>query len=89
MEEINYYTFCIGYDLLNDYFAKSNAPECDVVYEECRKLAVEFIQSINYRDKSQSSYDNLKDWIEQNRVWIEHQYVGMKSKNIKSEREVR
>lgn len=90
MEEINYYTFCIGYDFLNDYFKKSEMPECDVVYGECRKLAIEFIKSTNYLDTTKSNYENLQDWIEENRIWIENQYIRKNNnKTLKNERGAR
>ena len=45
MDEMYYYAFCIGYDLMNDYFQKSEMPQCDVVFEECKKLSKEFMKS--------------------------------------------
>lgn len=89
IEEINYYTFCIGYDLLNDFFANSGMPECDVVNEECKKLAQQFVKSKNYRNMNQSSYENLQDWIDEHKERIKKDYITVEPKPLKKGREAR
>lgn len=89
IEEQNYFAFCIGYDLLNNSFQNSNYPECDIVYEECQKLAKDFMKSKNYKDMTNSGYENLQNWIEDNKEKINNNYnkinylENVKVKNIK------
>ena len=89
MEELNYYTFCIGYDFLHKFFVNSGMPECDVVNEECKKLAKQFVKSKNYRNMNQSSYENLRDWIDGQRERIKRDYITAETRPFKKGREAR
>lgn len=89
MEEINYYSFCIAYDFLNDFYKNSGMPECDVVNEETKKLAKRFMRSENYKDISKSSYENLGEWIEENKEQIKKSYIRTYTKPLKKEVEAR
>lgn len=87
MDEMYYYAFCIGYDLMNDYFKNCEKPECDVVFEECKKLSRRFIKSLEYRDFNHSSYEQLTKWLDNNRERIKSEYIDLKP--IKKERGAR
>lgn len=87
MGAMYYYAFCIGYDLMNDYFKNCEMPECDIVFEECKKLSKQFMKSQEFKDLSHSEYEQLQKWINNNREKIESEYIDYKPK--KKEREVR
>ena len=88
-EELNYYAFCIGYDFLNNFFQTSEYAECDIVNEECKKLAKQFMKSSNYKNMENSGYENLEEWLEENKEKIKRDYIGEPSKPLKKEREAR
>lgn len=62
-EELNYITFILGYDLLQDKFKNLESKECDTVYEICRDIAAVFMQSIEYYDMNISMYEALTSWV--------------------------
>lgn len=74
--EISYLVFCLGYDLLNEKLSKSKNKECDDVYEFCDYLARKFMKTDYYKNKWKSSYDNLQDWIEDNRDVIQSECLS-------------
>lgn len=84
MDEMYYYSFCIGYDLMNNFFANSPFPESDIVFEESKKLAKKFMRSAEYRDMSKSGYEKLTEWLEKNEEKIKREYVNP----IKKEKEM-
>ena len=84
MDEMYYYSFCIGYDLMNKFFSNSPFPESDLVFEESKKIAKKFMRSVDYRDMSKSGYEKLSEWLEKNREKIERQYC----KPIKNDKEM-
>lgn len=88
-EELNYYAFCIGYDFLHKFFVNSGMPECDVVNEECKKLAKQFMKSKNYKNKYQSNYENLRDWVDEQEERIKSDYIIVERKTLKKGREAR
>lgn len=73
-KDLNYFSFCIGYDFLNKFFQDSDYPECDIVFEESQRLAKDFMKSENYKDMSNSGYENLQNWIEENKEKIKADY---------------
>lgn len=87
MDEMYYYAFCIGYDLMNDYFKNSEMPECDVVFEECKRLSKKYMKSKEYRDFNHSAYEQLEEWLDNNKEKIKSNYID--NKNTKKEREAR
>ena len=89
MEEINYYSFCIAYDFLNDFYKNSQINECDVVNEETKNLAKQFMKSKNYKNISKSSYDNLREWIDENKEQIKQNYTMTSIKLLRKEVEAR
>lgn len=64
--EIHYITFVLGYDLLNEMIAK-NSLECDIAYDFCNYLARKFIQTDYYKNERKSTYDNLQEWVNDNK----------------------
>lgn len=73
--EVNYITFCLGYDLLNEMFEKSETSECDRVYDFCNYLARKFIETDYYKNKRYSTYDMLQEWINENKDKIQSEYL--------------
>lgn len=63
----DYFTFVLGYDLLQDKFAKENL-ECDTAYEKASKITEDFMNSEEYKDKSKSGYDALVDYLQNNKL---------------------
>lgn len=82
-----YYAFCIGYDFMDDYFKNSEMPECDVVFEECKKLSKRFMKSEEYKDLNHSGYEQLEKWLDNNKEKIKEEYINFKQE--KNEREAR
>lgn len=70
-----YFTFVLGYDLLNDKLSQMKENECDVVYDFCEYLTRTFVETEYYKDMSKSAYDNLKEWIEDNKDIIQSEYL--------------
>ncbi len=75
MDEMYYYAFCIGYDFMNNYFQNSEMPECDIVFEECKRLSKEFIKSKEYKDLNFSAYEKLEEWLKNNKDKIINEYL--------------
>lgn len=73
--EVNYIAFCLGYDLLNEMLSKSEANECDRIYDFCNYLANKFIETDYYKNERQSTYDNLREWLEDNKEIIQSEYL--------------
>lgn len=82
-KEIAYYTFVIGYDLLQEEFKTSPSPECDLTYGFCEKLAKDFVNSDSYKYNNKSSYELLEKYINKNRFQILKDYENfIGSENI-------
>lgn len=73
-KEISYYTFVIGYDLLQEDFKTSPYPECDLTYGFCEKVAKDFVNSDSYKYDNRSSYELLEKYINENRFQILKDY---------------
>ena len=73
--EKNYLSFCLGYDLLNCKLGLSNKRECDLEYDFCNNLINKFMESEHYKNRWQSTYDNLRDWINDNDDIIVSEYL--------------
>ena len=85
-QELDYYAFVIGYDFLHDYFINSAGPECDVVFEECYKLAREYMKSDEYTNMFQTGYENLQDWLDKNEYRIKSDYMNGKPSDKSQEK---
>lgn len=81
--EISYISFCLGYDLLNDKLSKSERAECDNVYDFCNYLSKKFIETDYYKNVWKSTYDSLKEWIEDNKEIIQSEYLCYSHKDDK------
>ena len=79
-----YFTFVLGYDLLNDMLKKSSTPENDISYDFCNIVAEEFLKSEEYKNVKYSSYEMLESWVNDNKNFIKNQhdlFVGESSSN--------
>ncbi len=79
-----YFTFVLGYDLLNDMLKKSSTPENDISYDFCNMVAEEFLKSEEYKNLKYSSYEMLESWVNDNKNFIKNQhdlFVGESSSN--------
>lgn len=79
-----YFTFVLGYDLLNDMLKKSSTPENDISYDFCNMVAEEFLKSEEYKNEKYSSYEMLESWVNDNKNFIKNQhdlFVGKTSSN--------
>ena len=65
-----YFTFVLGYDLLNDMLTKSSTPENDVSYDFCNMVAGEFLKSKEYKNEKYSAYEMLEKWVNDNNNYI-------------------
>lgn len=82
--EIQYITFVLGYDLINEMLGK-NSLECDRAYDFCDYLARKFIKTDYYKNERRSTYDNLREWLEDNKEIIQSEhlcYLGIDNKCI-------
>lgn len=73
--EISYIAFCLGYDLLHDKLSNSEHDECDNVYDFCNYLANKFFETDYYKNEWKSTYDNLQEWLEDNKEIIQSEYL--------------
>lgn len=82
-----YFTFVLGYDLLNNMLSKSATPENDVSYDFCNMVAGEFLKSEEYRNEKHSAYEMLEQWVNKHETSIRADYrefVGLeKSKKTR------
>ncbi len=69
-----YFTFVLGYDLLNDMLKKSSTPENDISYDFCNMVAEEFLKSEEYKNVKYSSYEMLESWVNDNKNFIKNQH---------------
>ena len=69
-----YFTFVLGYDLLNDMLTKSSTPENDISYDFCNMIAGEFLKSEEYKNEKYSSYEMLESWVNDNKDFIREQH---------------
>lgn len=59
---VAYMLFVLGYDLLHDYFAESEEPECDIVFEKCAEIYDKFLDS-EYNRVDKSEYECLAKFV--------------------------
>ena len=69
-----YFTFVLGYDLLNDMLSKSGTPENDVSYDFCDMIASKFLKSKEYKNEKYSAYEMLESWVDDNKDYIVEQH---------------
>lgn len=69
-----YFTFVLGYDLLNDMLSKSSTPENDISYDFCNMIANEYLKSEEYRNEKYSAYEMLEQWVNDNKDYIKSEY---------------
>ena len=76
-DERAYFTFVLGYDVLQDMFRNSTAPECDLVYDFCDYEAGRFLESKEYRNPKHSGYEMLVEWVDKNKGQILEDFKEM------------
>lgn len=69
-----YFTFVLGYDLLNDMLTKSSTPENDISYDFCNMIAEDFLRSEEYKNEKYSSYEMLESWVSDNKDFIRKEH---------------
>jgi len=69
-----YFTFILGYDLLNNMLSKSSTPENDISYDFCNMVAGEFLKSEEYKNEKHSAYEMLEQWVNDNKEHIKEEY---------------
>lgn len=72
-----YFTFVLGYDVLQDMFKNSTSPECDLVYDFCNYEADQFLKSNEYQDLRHSGYEMLLEWAQNNKEKIMEDFKEM------------
>ncbi|MEE0768411.1 MAG: hypothetical protein UIT70_00830 [Clostridia bacterium] len=78
-----YFTFILGYDLLNDMLSKSDTTECDINYDFCNLIANRFLQSEGYKNTKYSAYEMLQEWLSDNQEIIQSEYLCYSHKDNK------
>lgn len=73
--DVSYIAFCLGYDLMNDRLSQSENNECDLVYDFCNYLANKFVETDYYKNEWKSTYDNLREWLEDNKEIIQSEQL--------------
>lgn len=81
-----YFTFVLGYDLLNDMLSKSSTPENDVSYDFCNMVAGEFFKSEEYKNEKYSAYEMLEQWVNENKDYIKSEYSKFTGVEIESKK---
>ena len=81
--DVSYIAFVLGYDLLNEMITNSEVKECDINYDFCNYLARKFIETDYYKDEWHSTYDNLRDWVEDNTDNIKSEHLFFTGKDNK------
>lgn len=69
-----YFSFVLGYDLLNDMLTKSSTPENDISYDFCNMIAEYFLRSEEYKNEKYSSYEMLESWVSDNKDFIRKEH---------------
>lgn len=71
-EEDDYYlVFVLGYDLLHDKIMKCEEKACDIVFYTMQTIIEMFYISDEAKDFSLSTYDALKQFLENNNFAVE------------------
>lgn len=84
--EKSYFTFVLGYDLLNDMLSKSSTPENDISYDFCSMVAGEFLKSEQYKNEKYSAYEMLEEWVIENKDKIKEEYAKFTGVSIDSKK---
>lgn len=63
MENFYYYVFILGYDLLHEYFTNNKDKECDIVFEKCKNIVNQFLNSEEIKNYKYSEYDALINFL--------------------------
>lgn len=84
--EKSYFTFVLGYDLLNDMLSKSSTPENDISYDFCSMVAGEFLKSEQYKNEKHSAYEMLEKWVNENKNYINEEYAKFTGVNVISKK---
>lgn len=71
-----YFTFVLGYDLLNNLIKRYNHLECDDNYDFCYMIADQFIKSDYYKNTKHSAYEMLCKYVKDNKNNIRESYVS-------------
>lgn len=61
-EEKAYAVMILAYDLLQNELKNSFESECDLVFEKCKKIADDFLES-NYNVNRRGLYDCLVEYV--------------------------
>lgn len=70
LDSLEYWTFVLGYDLLNDNL--KNKP-CDYAYKICGELAQAFMLSDYYKNNNKSAYECLVDFLKDLKIKLENE----------------
>ena len=61
--EINYFTFVVGYDILNT-IDKRDIIECDLLYDFANYVATDYVNSDFYKDLKYSAYEMFYKYLD-------------------------
>lgn len=73
-DELSYFSFALGYDILKDFFENLSVKECNQIYMFCNYEASQFLESREYKNPKYSGYDNLTEWVDKNKQQIFSDY---------------
>ena len=79
----SYFTFVLGYEMLNNMLSNSKAPECDVCYDFCEMQVKKFMLSQEYLNSNISAYDALRNWINERYDIIKSEFLQYSSIDYK------
>lgn len=76
---MEYITFVLGYDLLNDWFNSLEDAPCDNVFGACKMIAREFKLYDEKHPTECSEYEALQQWLEDHQDFVRYAtyYYGM------------
>lgn len=74
-KEVQYLSFVLGYDLMNEKLKHSEKNECDNVYGFCNYIVRKFIETYNYKHEKKPTYDILQEWLDNNKEIIQSEYL--------------
>ena len=77
IDELNYITFVLGYDLLHDRLQASDIEStCDIAYDICNSIAKLYLDSEEYKNLKYSSYEMLVCWLNNNLELVNSYFRG-------------
>lgn len=77
-----YFTFVLGYDVLQDMLKKFIAPNRDLFYDFCDYEAGRFLESKEYRNPKHSGYEMLNEWVNKNKEQIIEDFKEMTGSEV-------